>query len=109
MTHVHGDIRRRLLMSEEKKVNQTEQLVESSNTNTKNEEIKIFGTVESCWQLRVRKEPNEEADVIEIIPCGTVVELLNDNIINGFYSVRTETGDGYCMTDFINIAHPDKE
>lgn len=96
-------------MSEEKKVNQTEQLVESSNTNIKNEEIKILGTVESCEQLRVRKEPNEKADVIEIIPCGTVVELLNDNIINGFYSVHTETGDGYCMTDFINITHPDKE
>lgn len=96
-------------MCEEKKVNQTEQLVESSNTNTKNEEIKILGTVESCGQLRVRKEPNEEADVIGIIPCGTVVELLNDNIINGFYSVHTETGDGYCMTDFINITHPEKE
>lgn len=99
-------------MSEEKKVNQTEQtaqLVESPNANTKNEEIKILGTVESCGQLRVRKEPNEEADVIGTIPCGTVVELLNDNIINGFYSVHTETGDGYCMTDFINITHPEKE
>lgn len=102
-------------MSEEKKINQTEQteqtaqLVESPNANTKNEEIKILGTVESCGQLRVRKEPNEEADVIGTIPCGTVVELLNDNIINGFYSVHTETGDGYCMTDFINITHPEKE
>ena len=96
-------------MSEEKKVNQTEQLVESSNANTKNEEIKILGTVESCGQLRVRKEPNEEADVIGTIPCGTVVELLNDNIINGFYSVHTETGDGYCMTDFITITNSEKE
>ena len=96
-------------MSEEKKVNQTEQLVELSNANTKNEEIKTLGIVESCGQLRVRKEPNKEADVIGIIPCGSVVELLNDNIINGFYSVHTETGDGYCMTDFINITHPEKE
>lgn len=75
MICVHGDIRRRLLMSE-KKANQTEQLVESSNDNTKNEEIKILGTVENCGQLRVRKEPNKEADVIGIIPCGSVVELL---------------------------------
>lgn len=108
MICVHGDIRRRLLMSE-KKANQTEQLVESSNDNTKNEEIKILGTVENCGQLRVRKEPNKEADVIGIIPCGSVVKLLNDNIINGFYSVHTETGDGYCMTDFINIINPEKE
>lgn len=93
-------------MSEEKKVNQT---AESSNANAKNEEIKILGTVESCGRLRVRKEPNEEADVIEIIPCGAVVELLNDNIINGFYSVRTETGDGYCMAEFIQVTRPEKE
>lgn len=93
-------------MSEEKKVNQT---AESSNANAKNEKIKILGTVESCGQLRVRKEPNEEADVIGTIPCGTVVELLNDNVINGFYSVHTETGDGYCMIDFINITYPEKE
>ena len=51
-------------MSEEKKVNQT---AESSNANAKNEEIKILGTVESCGQLRVRKEPNEAADVIGIV------------------------------------------
>ena len=42
MICVHGDIRRRLLMSEKRKANQTEQLVESSNDNTKNEEIKIL-------------------------------------------------------------------
>ena len=96
-------------MSEEKKVNQTAQLVESSNANTKNEEIKILGIVESCGQLRVRKEPNKEADVIGTIPCSSVVELLNDEVINGFYSVHTEKGDGYCMADFINITYPEKE
>lgn len=96
-------------MSEERKVNQTAQLVESADASTKNEEIKTLGTVESCGQLRVRKEPNKEADVIGIIPCGSVVELLNDDIINGFYSVHTEKGDGYCMTDFINITHPEEE
>lgn len=96
-------------MSEERKTNSTTQLVESADINTNNEKIKIIGTVESCGQLRVRKEPNKEADVIGIIPCGSVVELLNDDIINGFYSVHTETGDGYCMTDFINIIHSEKE
>lgn len=96
-------------MSEERKEIQTAQLVESADANTKSEEIKTLGTVESCGQLRVRKEPNKEADVIGIIPCGSVVELLNDDIINGFYSVHTEKGDGYCMTDFINIIHSEEE
>lgn len=99
-------------MSEKRKVNQSVQTVsvaESVKANEKNKNAKIFGIVESCGQLRVRKEPTKEADVIGIIPCGSVVKLLNDNIINGFYSVHTETGDGYCMTDFINIINSEKE
>lgn len=99
-------------MSEERKETKSMQAIyvtESVKADTNNKAAKILGVVESCGQLRVRKEPNKEADVIGIIPCGSVVELLNDNIINGFYSVHTETGDGYCMTDFINIINPEKE
>lgn len=102
-------------MSEEKKVNQTAQtaqtaqLVESSNANTKNEEIKILGTVESCGQLRVRKEPTKESDVVTTIPVGTIVELENDEVIDGFYAVHTEVGDGYCMAEFIQVTRAEKE
>lgn len=67
-------------MSEERKENQSVQTVSDTKSSvgsvdTNNESIKIFGVVESCGQLRVRKEPNKEADVIATIPVGTLVEL----------------------------------
>ena len=52
-------------MSEERNENQsvqtasvTKSSVESADTNTNNENIKVFGVVESCGYLRVRKEPD---------------------------------------------------
>ena len=103
-------------MSEKRKENQsvqtasvTDSSVESAEANTKNEDIKFLGVVESCGQLRVRKEPNKESDVVATIPVGTIVELENDEVIDGFYAVHTEAGDGYCMADFIQVTHPEKE
>ena len=64
-----------------------------------NEDVKILGIVESCGYLRIRKEPNKESDVVAIIPVGTMVELVNNEVIDGFYAVHTENGDGYCMAD----------
>ena len=96
-------------MSEERKENQsvqtvsdTKSSVESADTN--NESIKIFGVVENCGQLRVRKEPTKESDVVT-----TIVELENDEVIDGFYAVHTEVGDGYCMAEFIQVTQPEKE
>lgn len=79
------------------------------NTNNKN-----LGVVENCGQLRIRKEPDKEADVIAIIPVGTIIELLDNDAINGFYAVHTKTKDGiefdgYCMKDFIGIDYLEKE
>ena len=101
-------------MSEERKENQsvrtvsdTKSSVESADTN--NESIKIFGIVDSCGHLRIRKEPNKESDVVVTIPVGTMVELVNDEVIDGFYAVHTEVGDGYCMAEFIQVTRPEKE
>lgn len=101
-------------MSEERKENQsvqtvsdTKSSVESADTNS--ESIKIFGVVESCGQLRVRKKPTKESDVVTTIPVGTMVELENDEVIDGFYAVHTEVGDGYCMAEFIQVTRPEKE
>lgn len=99
-------------MSEKRKVNQSVQTVsvaESVKANEKNKNAKIFGIVESCGQLRVRKEPTKESDVVTTIPVGTIVELENDEVIDGFYAVHTEVGDGYCMAEFIRVTRPEKE
>ena len=101
-------------MSEERKKNQSVQTVsdtklsvESADTN--NESVKIFGVVESCGHLRVRKKPTTESDVVATIPVGTMVELESDEVIDGFYSVHTDVGNGYCMADFIQVTYPEKE
>lgn len=107
-------------MSEERNENQSvqtasvtkssvESSVESADTNTNNENIKVFGVVESCGYLRVRKEPDKESDVVTTIPVGTMVELENDEVIDGFYAVHTEVGDGYCMAEFIQVTRAEKE
>lgn len=100
----------------EKKANQslqtasvTKSSVDAADTNIKNENIKIFGVVENCGQLRIRKEPNKEADVIGIIPVGTMVDLITDDIIDGFYAIHTEACYGYCMSDFIHVTRAEKE
>ena len=38
-----------------------------------------------------------------------MVELVNDEVIDGFYAVHIEAGDGYCMADYIHITYPEKE
>ena len=60
-------------------------------------------------EKKIRKEPNKESDVVATIPVGTMVELVNDEVIDGFYAVHTEVGDGYCMAEFIQVTRPEKE
>lgn len=79
------------------------------NTNNKN-----LGVVENCGQLRIREEPDKEADVIAIIPVGTIIELLDNDAINGFYAVNIKNRDnneinGYCMADFIQVTYQEEE
>lgn len=111
-------------MSEERKeqTNKSEQLEQalatkplfqgaSSDTKKNN---KIFGVVKNCGQLRVREEPNEDATVIATLPVDTTVELLDDEVDNGFYAVFAKTADGiefdgYCMAEFIQVTRPEKE
>ena len=38
-----------------------------------------------------------------------MVELENDEVIDGFYAVHTEVGDGYCMAEFIQVTRAEKE
>lgn len=109
-------------MSEERKKDKSERLEqalaakplfqEPSPDTKKNK--KAFGVVENCGQLRVREEPNKDAAVITTLPVGTTVELLDDEVVDGFYAVFGKTADGiefdgYCMADYIQLTHPEKE
>ena len=85
--------------------------VKKNVTNKKIEKVeKLYGLVENCKLLRVRKEPDINSNVITTIPAGTEVELLErgNSTTTGFYRVHIILADGseidgYCMDDYIHV------
>lgn len=63
-----------------------------------------IGIVADCIKLRVRKEPNASAEVVEVLECGSRVEIDVDATTMDFYKVVTASGvEGYCMKKFIAV------
>lgn len=61
------------------------------------------GTV-NCKNLNVRKAPAMGATILQIIPEGTVVEILSD-VNDTWYKVRVgNIESGFCMKEFITAA-----
>lgn len=64
----------------------------------------IMGVVSGCEKLNVRENPSLKAKVVCIINEDDVVEIVNGEMTNGWYSVVTEAGaEGYCMAQFITL------
>lgn len=73
---------------------------ETTVTHTKT----VIGLVSNCANLRVRKEPDEKAEVLGIIPVDTEVMIDEDKSIGEFYKVYTDSGlEGFCMKPFITV------
>ena len=73
------------------------------NMNNSNESM-IIGTVIGCVRLNVRKEPDENADVVDIVPVDAELNVDSNGGNEQFYFVRTPDGiDGYCMKKFVDI------
>lgn len=65
----------------------------------------VFGVVDGCDSLNVRKESNKESDVLCIINKSTKIVIDLENSTEDFYKVSTSQGiDGYCMKKFISIS-----
>lgn len=68
------------------------------------ETVQIIGVVTGCSRLKVRQEPNTDADVIGVIEEGTEVEIDEEKSTSDFYKVYTAVGFvGFCMKKFIKI------
>lgn len=64
----------------------------------------IEGTVTNCDQLFVREEPTIESDALGIIKKGSVIRIYDNEPVNDFYHICTESGlEGYCMKEFIAV------
>lgn len=68
------------------------------------ETVQTIGVVTGCSRLKVRQEPNTDADVIGVIEEGTEVEIDEEKSTSDFYKVYTAVGFvGFCMKKFIKI------
>lgn len=65
---------------------------------------KKVGVVSNCRNLRVRKTPNKNSEVITYVSEGTKVEIDDAKTSDEFCKIRTSDDVvGYCMRNFITI------
>lgn len=70
--------------------------------DAKDDEITI-GVVVNCSKLNVRRTANRLAKVLTVIEKGTSVIIENAKPSNGFYKVKVNDIEGYCVKDYIEI------
>lgn len=64
----------------------------------------VIGLVNNCANLRVRREPDDKAEVLGTIPVDTEVMIEEDEPASEFYKVLTASGlEGFCMKQFITV------
>lgn len=84
-----------------------EKIKEENIEDVKDEEVKeetvIKGIVVNCSKLNVRRTANRLAKVLTIIDKGTNVIIENAKPSNGFYKVKVNDIEGYCVKDYIEI------
>ena len=63
----------------------------------------VYGNVDNCTSLNVRKYPERNAEVICTISYPSEV-MITDESDEVFYKVFTASGiEGYCMKDYIKL------
>lgn len=88
-------------MEADKKQIGTEEEVTSAVTEKEKTKMAV---VVGCHSLNVRQEPKADADIVQIVKAGTIVEVDFAESTTDFYKVHTESGAaGYCMKKFIKI------
>lgn len=58
----------------------------------------------NCNFLRLRAKPTLDADTVELIPSGAVVEIAGNYSNKIFYKVSHDGRDGYCAKAFLKKA-----
>ena len=75
---------------------------EENIEDAKDDEI-TKGIVVNCSKLNVRRTANRLSKVLTVIEKGTSVIIENANPSNGFYKVKVNDIEGYCVKDYIEI------
>ena len=61
------------------------------------------GKVANCERLNLRKEPNTNCDIVDVLEKGTEMTILSDDILTpiGWYKVTVNGVGGFVMRKFI--------
>lgn len=100
---------------EEKIEEEQPEVLNEENTNSEIEEPKTMFGIVKCKKLNVRKEPNVDSKVIEIIEEGTKIKIYGEDgdfyIVNdideGNELIKQLPYNAYCMKEFIEITNND--
>lgn len=83
----------------------SEEPIEVLTPNTPDEAV--YGIVEGCKMLNVRSAGHANAQIISVIPSGTIVRIIEEESTDEFYGVYVENDnvdfDGFCMKKFIRL------
>lgn len=67
--------------------------------------VNVVGIVCDCNKLNIRKAPNKNSDVVEVVPVGTELTIGQHSLDKPWYRVTTATGvKGFCMREFVLIS-----
>jgi hypothetical protein len=79
-----------------------EDILKEEVLNIQNNKQKYIGIVTNCEALRIRKEPNVDSEILNVIKKMSKVDILDesDEYFYKIKSIGTNT-EGYCMKKFI--------
>lgn len=86
------------IVENEDKFNDKENLLENEN------EDQIVKVKVNASALNIRKDANKDADILTIVYKDDILELMEPDVVDGFYYVKTDSGiEGFCMTQFVEL------
>lgn len=64
----------------------------------------VIGKVCDCKKLNIRKEPDGESEVLDVISNGSEIMIDESESTADFYKVYAESGvEGFCMKKYITV------
>ena len=79
-------------------ISETDDILETEETE---ETIKVFVVVKDCERLNVRKFPNTNADILEVVIVGEELELIDDSIDGWTQVITSKNINGFVMSNYI--------
>lgn len=63
----------------------------------------IDGNVSGCVRLNVRAKPSINANIIDVLPAGAPLLIINSKSTAEWYCVDVFGAEGYCMKKFVTL------